>query len=150
MSLVQRLKPLFHVALPVAVAASLIALAAINMVLVKTWKGEPEDGVLWRQDGANVVAAELAPQSAGKHAGITPGDVLLAIHGREVAVVADVEDILHRADDGRVLRYVVHRPSAEAPIDVRLQPMPLPTTGLYYSVALVGILEILIGASVRL
>jgi PAS domain S-box-containing protein len=150
MSLVQRLKPLFHVALPVAVAASLIALAAINMVLVKTWKGEPEDGVLWRQEGANVVAADVAPRSAGRHAGILPGDVLLSINGREVAELGDVQATLHRADDGRVLRYVVHRPTVETPLDVRLQPMPLVATGLYYSVALVGILAIVIGASVRL
>ena len=36
------------------------------------------------------------------------------------------------------------------PVSVALQPMPLVRSGLYYSLALVGILAIVVGASVRL
>src|SRR5205085_1032053 len=51
--------------------------------------------------------------------------------------------------DGR-LRYVVQRQSEQVPIEIVLQPMPLVRPGLYYSMALVGILAIVVGASVRL
>ena len=145
-----RLRPLLRVALPVAIAFTLVCLAVVNMALVKAWKGEPEDGVLWGQEGANVVAREVANPSAGRRAGLAVGDLLLTVDGREVATVADVQAKLHESEDGRVLRYVVHRASSDVPIEVRLQPMPLPRSGLYYSIALVGILAIGVGASVRL
>jgi two-component system NtrC family sensor kinase len=150
MSPFQKLRPLLRVALPVAVAASLVCLAVMNMVLVKAWRGEPEDGVLWSQSGANVVALEVDARSAGRRARIEPGDVLLTIDGREMTSVADVQAVLHASGDGQVLRYVVHRASSGVPVEVRLQPMPLARTGLYYSIALVGILAIGVGASVRL
>ena len=51
-----QIRPLLRVALPVAVAAVLVVLAIINIVLVKVWHGEAEDGVLWQKEGANVVA----------------------------------------------------------------------------------------------
>ncbi len=145
-----RLRSLLRVALPVAVASTLVCLAVVNMALVKAWKGEPEDGVLWAQDGANVVAREVAVKSAGHRARLAPGDVLLSIDGREIASVTDVQAVMHAAEDGRVLRYVLHRASTDVPLEVRLQPMPLSRSGLYFSVALVGILAIAVGASVRL
>jgi two-component system NtrC family sensor kinase len=150
MSPLLRLRPLLRVALPVAVAFTLVCLAVVNMALVKAWKGEAEDGVLWGQEGVNVVAREVANPSAGRRAGLEAGDLLLTINNREISTVADVQAWLHESEDGRVLRYVVHRASSDVPIEVRLQPMPLPRSGLYYSIALVGILAIGVGASVRL
>ena len=66
---VGRLRPLFRVALPVAVAAVFVWLAIINIALVKTYQSGLEDGVLWMQEGANVVAAEIAPGRPGQRAG---------------------------------------------------------------------------------
>ena len=60
-----RVRSLLRVGLPVAVAAILVSLAIINIAVVKTWEGQVEDGVLWRQEGANVVAVEVAPDHAG-------------------------------------------------------------------------------------
>jgi PAS domain S-box-containing protein len=141
------------VVLPVAVAASLVCLAVINMALVNAWKGEAEDGVLWRQNGVNVVAAEVNERGKGRRSGVHTGDVLMAIDGREVSSVAEVQDALHASDEGQTLRYSLLRPGAGADsitVDVQLQPMPLARTGLYFSIAIVGILAIGIGASVRL
>jgi len=149
----RQLRPWLRVGLPVAVAAVLVCLAIINMALVKTWRGEPEDGVLWGQDapGANVVAREIDPNGAGAKGGVRPGDVLLRIDGTEVRSVNDVIAAMHAADEGQVLTYDVQRPqAADALVTITLEPMPLVRAGLYYSLALVGILSILVGASVRL
>ncbi len=147
---VRPLRPLLRVTLPVALAAVFVCLAVVNIAVIKTWRGHADDGVLWRLEGANVVAVEVAPRGAGAHADIRPRDVLLMIDGREIRSAADVADLLHTSDDGRQLVYTMERASAPMLIEVRLSPMPLAAHGLYYSLALVGILAIIVGASVRL
>ena len=144
------LRPLLSVALPVAVAVVLVCLALVNIASVRTWRGEPEDGVLWALEGTNVVAQEVARGSAGERAGVLPRDVLVIIDGQEIKTPRDVELSAARAGDRRVLGYVVTRQSAEQPISLALQSMPLTQFGLYYSLAVVGILSIIIGAAVRL
>ena len=136
--------------LPVAVASVLVFLAVVNMALVKAWKGELEDGVLWVKSGANVVASTVDRESAGAGVGIQAGDVLVMIDGREVTAVADVQNALEHATAGTRLHYVLLRQADALPIEVPLQPMPLVRPGLYFSVALVGILAIGVGTSVRL
>jgi PAS domain S-box-containing protein len=139
-----------YVGLPVAVGAILVSLAAVNIVLVKSWHGELEDGVLWTRSGANILATAVAQPSAGATAGLQVGDVLLQIDGGEARALSDVTAALHSAADGRAVTYVIQRHGAEQPIAVVLQPMPTVRSGLYYSLALVGILAIVVGGSVRL
>jgi PAS domain S-box-containing protein len=129
---------------------ALVCLAIINMAVVKMWHGEPEDGVLWMGRGSDVVAAEIVPGSAADLAGMRRGDVVLQIAGQEIRTTEDVKNALHAAEEAGALRYLVHRQSAELPLALTLQPMPLVRSGLYYSLALVGILGIVVGASVRL
>ncbi len=151
MSQTHAVRPLLRVALPVAIAVVLVCLAILNMALVKTWRGEPEDGVLWAQDHANVIAREVAPRGAGALAGIAPRDVLLKIDNKVIESVDDVMAVLHASTDSTPLTYVVSRQSSgDMPLAVSLQPMPLVRSGLYFSLALVGILAIVVGASVRL
>jgi len=140
----------FHVVLPVVVAAILVFLAVVNMALVKSWRGEYEDGVRWGTVGANVVAMEIDRHSAAERAGIQRNDVLLTVDGQEVSTAADLQAILHRTTAQTRLHYVLQRQSDAVPIAIDLQPMPLARAGLYYSIALVGILAIVVGASVRL
>jgi PAS domain S-box-containing protein len=147
---VGRLRPLLRVALPVAVAAVFVSLAIINIALVKTYQGGLEDGVLWRLEGTNVVAAEVAPGLAGAAAGLRARDVLLTIDGREVQAVAQALAAQQQGRPDRPLHYVVQRASSEVPVDLVLRPGPELSQGLYYSLALVGILTIVVGASVRL
>jgi hypothetical protein len=151
MSQTHAVRPLIRVALPVAIAVVLVCLAVIDIALVKTWRGEPEDGVLWAQEHANVIAREVAPQGAGAAAGILPRDVLLKIDDKVIESIDDVIRSLHASTDGKPLQYLVSRQSAgDMPLPVTLQPVPLVRSGLYFSLALVGILAIVVGASVRL
>jgi two-component system NtrC family sensor kinase len=145
----RRLRPLLSVALPVAIAVVLVCLALVNVASVSTWRGELEDGVLWRTVGANLVAVEVAKDSAGDRAGIQPGDVLLLVDAREVT---SAQDVVARvaAREGRSIGYVIQRQSSEQPVAVTLQPMPLTQRGLYYPLALVGIFSLFIGSTVRL
>src|SRR5438874_13738027 len=86
------LRSLLSVALPVAIAAVFVCLALINVASVRTWRGEPEDGVWWFQRlNGSLVAQEIARGSAAERAGLKTGDVLLTIDDREVQSRADVE-----------------------------------------------------------
>ena len=137
-------------ALPVAVAAVLVCLAIINIALVKTWRGDPEDGVLWREESGRVVALEIAATGSGAIAGIRPRDVLVAIDGQPVTRSEDVWMFLHATAPSRPLVYTVTRGGAQQTIPVAPEAPVNAVQGLYFSLALVGILAIAVGASVRL
>jgi PAS domain S-box-containing protein len=151
---VRQVRPLVRVALPVAVTAVLIALAIINVAVVKTWHGEPDDGVWWAEAGVEVIAQDVAPDGPGALAGIRVGDVLLQIgigaDRREVRSRAAVQAALHEAEHGRSLTYVLARRSSAEMLSLVVHPEQRGPFGLYYSLALVGILAIVVGASVRL
>ena len=126
-------------------------MAIVNIALVKAWVGELDDGVLWARGGDNVVVAEdIASGFAGDRAGVHIGDTLASIDGRDMHAVADVAATLHASDGTQGLLYVVKRGGEEVSLLVQLQPMPTVNGTLYYSLALVGILSIAVGASVRL
>lgn len=145
-----RVRPFLRVALPVALAAIFVSLAIINVALVKTWTGTVEDGVLWRQEGANVVAAEVAAEGAGARAGVRPRDVLVSIDGQDATSVGDLHAKLVRGRPGQRVSYVIQREGTDQPLVIEWQQTPVVRQGLYYSLALVGILAIVVGASVRL
>ncbi|MEO8482070.1 MAG: ATP-binding protein [Acidobacteriota bacterium] len=147
---VGRLRLLLRVGLPVAVAAVFVWLAIINIALVKTYQSALDDGVLWREEGTNVVAAEVAPAQRGRASAIQPRDVLLMVDGHEIRSADDVRRTQREGRPGRPQRYTVQRAGAEVPVDIDLQALPVARQGLYYSLALVGILTIIVGTSVRL
>src|SRR5262245_38259807 len=146
----RQLRPFLRVALPVAVAAVFVFLAIINVALVKTWRPEAEDGVLWVTVGRSVVASEVPPTSAGARAGIRVDDELIQINGVDIQSVQNVVSIFHASVEGQTLEYVVMRNATSELIKVPLQLMPAVPNGLYFSLALVGIMAIVVGASVRL
>ena len=132
-----------------AVVAVLLCLGVANLVQRTTWS-ELEDGVLWKMSGPDAVAAEIAPDTAARRAGVQPGDILLAIDRRPVSGIDDVTAALHASVEGRALHYTILRERSRQMIDVAVAPIPSGPFGLYVALAGVGIFTLLVGASVRL
>src|SRR5262245_19901789 len=145
----QRQNPWATLTAHLAVVAVLLCLGAANLVQRTTWR-ELEDGVLWKMNGPDVVAAEIAPDTAARRAGLQPGDMLLAIDRRPVGGIDDVTSALHASVEGRALRYTILRERSRQMIDVAVAPIPSSPFGLYVALAGVGIFTLLVGASVRL
>ena len=145
-----RLRPLIRVGLPVAVAIALVVLGIVNIAVVKNWHRHPEDGARWRVEGRILVARDVLPHGPADRAGVRPGDQLMKIEGRGVETLEDLAAALHDAEDGRPIDYLLYREATNEQILANVHLAPLPPTGLYYSLALVGILALVVGASVRL
>lgn len=143
------LRPLLRVALPVAIAVVLVWLAVLNVALFHRFTSqEVEDGVLWQQRGADVVAGEIAPGSAAARAGVQRMDVLLAIDQQEIRNPSEVTSHLHGAS--APVTYQLLRESTRQVVPLVLQPLPSVDHTLYYALAAVGIFTVIVGASVRL
>jgi PAS domain S-box-containing protein len=134
--------------LPVAVALGLLALGLANVVLRVT-SNDVEDGVLWVERTAGVVAAEVAPGSAARRAGVRPGDVLLAVDGQPVDGRDEVLLMQYRAAAGDRHTYTVLRLGSREVVQIVLAPIPAGAGALYYALAAVGIFTLLVGAGVR-
>lgn len=130
-------------------AACLLALAAANISLRASW-AEVEDGVLWAGRPEGVIAAEVAPRTAGDAAGLQPGDLLVAIDGHAVETPEQVVQVLRSAQPGDRLAYSVLRAGERALVDCQVQPMPEANRTLYYVLAAVAIFTLLVGCSVRI
>src|SRR5687767_8872597 len=136
-------------ALPLVVVGGLLYLGAANIAARATWR-EVEDGVLWKQQGQGIVAAEVAAGTPAAAVGIRRGDLLLAIDDRPVQDLADVVAELHASGSNRTLRYTTLRLGTREVIDVRLAPVPTGPGALYFVLAAVGVFTLLVGGAVRL
>jgi len=134
--------------LPIMVTVCLLALGIANIVLRAT-STDVEDGVLWVERSAGVVAAEVAVPSAAERAGVRPGDVLLAIDGEPVQGRADVFAVQQRARAGERHTYTLLRLGSREIAQVTLAPLPEGAGLLYYLLATVGIFALLVGVAVR-
>ena len=146
-------RPLLRIAVPVTVATALTAVAFINMVVVRDYqlKAVVDDGVFWTSDGGSTVRAfEVSPGSPADLSGIRRGDTLLSIDGRPVESAEGVAEALTGLRAGGAVNYMVSRGGVDGLIPLRLALAPGPPYGLYYSLAVVGIFGLLVGASVRL
>lgn len=134
--------------LPIAVTVCLLAAGIANIVSRAT-STDVEDGVLWVERSAGVVAAEVAVPSAAERAGLRPGDVLLAIDGQPIEGRADVFDVQRRARAGEEHTYTLLRLGSREIAQVTLVPLPQGAGLLYYLLATVGIFALLVGVAVR-
>jgi PAS domain S-box-containing protein len=132
----------------VAVVAVLVALGAANIVMRAQWH-EVEDGVLWGARPEGVTALEVSSRSVGALAGVTRGDILLAVDGVPVATPADVVERQHRQSEGARLVYTLLRLGERQVLTVTLTSVS-PRGSMYFVLAGVGLFTLLVGASVRL
>ena len=109
--------------LPIVVTVCLLAAGIANIVSRAT-SSEVEDGVLWVERSAGVVAAEVASRSAAERAGLRPGDVLLAIDGQPIEGRADVLEVHSRARAGEEHTYTLLRLGSREVAQVALVPLP--------------------------
>lgn len=135
-------------AMPVVVTVCLLVLGLAN-VASRATSADVEDGVLWVERSAGVVAAEVAVPSAAERAGVRPGDILLAIDGQPVEGRADVFAVQQRARAGEQHVYTLLRLGSREVAQVQLAPLPSGAGLLYYLLAAVGIFTLLVGAAVR-
>ena len=131
------------------IVACLLALAAANISLRASWD-EVEDGVLWAGRPEGVIAAEVAFGSAAAHAGLQPGDMLVAIDGHAVETPDQVVEFLHASRKGDRLNYTVLRTGAQQLLQLSLLPAPQGNRALYFVLAAVAIFTLLVGCSVRI
>jgi PAS domain S-box-containing protein len=110
---------------------------------------EVEDGVLWVDRSAGVVAAEVAVPSAADRAGVRPGDILLAIDGQPIEARNQVLAVQQRAEPDERHVYTLLRLGSREVAQVQLAPLPDGAGLLYYLLASVGVFTLLVGAAVR-
>ena len=134
--------------LPVVASLLLLAMGIANIAQRAT-SDEVEDGVLWVERTAGVIAAEVAGGSAAADAGIRPGDVLLAVDGQPIAERAEVIAIQLRATAGDRHTYTLLRLGTREVVELTMEPLPSGAGALYYVLAAVGIFTLLVGAAVR-
>jgi hypothetical protein len=97
-------------------AILLVVGGALNLSQRATYKLPPTDGVTWAQQGNDIVAKKIEPNSAAARAQMTVGDKLIAISldGKnfdEVAVIPDIYLYLEQAGTGGSLTYYFQHPS---------------------------------------
>jgi two-component system, NtrC family, sensor kinase len=134
---------------PLITALALLVMGVANIAQRAT-SDEVEDGVLWVERSAGVVAAEVAEGSPARRAGIQPGDVLLAIDGVPVTDRQAVLTLQAGARAGDRHSYTLLRQGQRQAADIAMAPLPSGTGGLYYVLAAVGIFTLLVGATVRI
>jgi PAS domain S-box-containing protein len=144
----QRWREGFRVVVPVATACALLVMGIANIVQRAT-SDDVEDGALWVDRGAGVVAAEIAPGSPADRAGLHAGDILIAIDGQPITARAQVLAVQWDARAGERHAYTLLREGARAVVEIAMAPLPRGAGGLYYVLAAVGIFTLLVGAAVR-
>lgn len=135
-------------ALPVVVTVCLLVFGLAN-VASRVTSDDVEDGVLWVERAAGVVAAEVAAPSAAERAGVRAGDILLAIDSQPVEGRADVFALQQRARAGEQHVYTLLRLGSREVAQVQLSALPNGAGLLYYLLAAVGVFTLLVGAAVR-
>jgi PAS domain S-box-containing protein len=134
---------------PIVMALALLAMGIANIVERAT-SDDVEDGVLWVERSAGVVAAEVADGSPAQRAGIHPGDILLAIDSTPVTDRHTALQVQIESKAGDRHAYTLLRNGQRQAVDIALAPLPSSTGGLYYVLAAVGIFTLLVGAAVRI
>jgi PAS domain S-box-containing protein len=142
-------KPSLKNASVILVGFALATLGVAN-IQRKATSAVLEDGVFWKDSPAGVLAGRVAPAGPGARAGIRPGDVLLAVDGREVLSAVEVEEALSERRAGDRLGYSVLRADEKRALEIGIVPLPQGNVTLFYYLSLMGFFSLLVGTIVVL
>jgi hypothetical protein len=92
----------------IALAGVLLFVGVISFTNQLSWR-EPTDGIVWEQQGPDVVAASVAIAGPGADAGIRNGDVLRQVDGQAPVNAEVVEVMLFARDIGERMHLTVER-----------------------------------------
>ena len=129
--------------------AVLLAILGMANLLTRAWGHEVDDGVLWDDRPAGVTAIEIDPAGPAARAGLRHGDLLLAVDQQPVTSRMDVLRRLQQARSGDRHSYTVARLGAQTVTDVQWATFPNAAGPLYFLLASVGLLTLLIGTTVQ-
>ena len=106
-----------------ALTALLVFAAAGNLAQ----RGEvvrPDDGVVWVDESAGVVAARVEPGGAGSRVGLLAGDRLIAISGVRIKEPIEVLGVLDRIGAWNRARYSVEREGSRLDVELVVGAAP--------------------------
>jgi len=136
-----------------AISLTLLTIAAVVFAILNFQQrlhfNLPDDGVVWWDTGAGVVARQVAPDSAAAKAGIRPGDIVMAVNGTPVSRATDVSRDLYRAGLWAQLDYRLLRQGVPLDISLVSEPAPKPL-GAENILRLVGLVYLLMGLFILL
>jgi two-component system NtrC family sensor kinase len=141
--------PRWRTAGTLAAALTLASLVLANAIARATWAGV-DDGVLWSREAGGVRAVAVAPGGPGDRAGIAPGDLLLAVGGREVSSARAVSALLAAHQRGDRLAYRVVHQGVPVVRVVTLGEVPSGSRQLYFVLAGVALFTLFVGTGVRI
>src|ERR1700761_6227643 len=114
----KELKRQFVSALLVIVTVAAVIAGAINFTQQSRYH-LPDDGVTWTDDGRNVVAAYVAPNSPGADRGLRAGDVLISIEGFRIGRAIEATQALATLGSWHDAKYLIRRNGSE-PFEVKI------------------------------
>ena len=82
----------------------------------------PDDGVLWTERNGHLIADQVRSDGPGAKAGVKPGDVLVAVNGRDVNNTAGLERQMYGAGVWSKASYTLSRQSVVLDSHVILEP----------------------------
>ena len=129
--------------------AVLLAVLGMANVLTRAWVHDVEDGVRWDDRPTGVTVAEVDPTGPAARAGLRSGDVLLAVDQQPVTSKAEVLGRLQQAQPGERHHYTVARLGTHTVADVQWSALPNAAGPLYFLLASVGLLALLVGTTVQ-
>ena len=108
----------------------------------------PNDGVIWDDSPAGVVAIYVQPRGAADKVGIRRGDVLVDIEERKITTASDVAQVLLRLGSWKNAKYHIQRQGLEADPKLIIEEYQADTS-IYYQYG-VGLVYLAIGLFVYL
>lgn len=84
----------FKVVATIFLTALLVVIGGLNLSHRASWS-DPWDGLFWEESTRGLWVAEVTPEGPAERVGIRPGDILLALNGREISNLGQYSNLLN-------------------------------------------------------